>query len=66
MKVKDFVGLFLFGIIEGLSLNGLSDFAFEVFVSRSFIGYLLLLFVILALILSFVVVPKLFEGNSKF
>ena len=52
-------------MIEGFILSGLSNFAFEVFVSRSFFGYLYLLFFILALIVSFVVVPKLFEGNSS-
>lgn len=67
MKVKDFTWLFLFGVgvIEGIILSGLSNFAFEVFVSRSFFGYLYLFFFILVLIVSFIIVPDLFEKSSK-
>jgi len=65
MKLKDFVILFLFGFSEGIFLSKLSNFAFGVFVSKSFIGYLFLLFVILGLIASFWVVPKSLGGNSS-
>jgi hypothetical protein len=40
MKLKHFVTLFSVGFFEGILLSALSNLAFEVFVSKSFTGYL--------------------------
>jgi hypothetical protein len=63
MELKHFVTLFSVGFIEGFILSALSDFAFQIFVSKSFTGYLSLFLVGVVLIIIFLLIPKVFVGE---
>jgi hypothetical protein len=65
MKLEHFVTLFSVGFSEGILLSALSDLAFEVFVSKSFTGYLSLFVAVVALIMSFWLIPKFLLGESS-
>jgi len=65
MKLKDFASLFSSGLLEGIILSSMSNFAFEVFVTHSLNGYLTLLFIIFLLLASFWIVPSFIEGNLR-